>query len=70
MTNRVGAAPLCSLVDCFLTGICVPVALDMPWLLLMGIGSYTAQYCATPGMRVADATVVVTVDFMRLPLSR
>ncbi len=51
-----------------LPGWVAPVALDPPWLLLIGVGSYTAHYCLTRAMRVADASVVVPVDFMRLPL--
>jgi drug/metabolite transporter (DMT)-like permease len=49
-------------------GWVAPVARDASWLLLMGVGSYTAHYCLTRAMRVAEAAVVVPVDFMRLPL--
>ena len=45
-----------------------PVALDWPWMLLLGGGSYTAHYCMTRAMKIADATVVVPIDFARLPL--
>jgi drug/metabolite transporter (DMT)-like permease len=51
-----------------LPGWVAPVAVDAPWLALIGIGSYTAHYCLTSAMRVADAAVVVPVDFFRLPL--
>ena len=44
-----------------------PVAADAPWMLIMGGGSYTAHYCITRAMRLADATVVVPIDFTRLP---
>jgi drug/metabolite transporter (DMT)-like permease len=37
-------------------------------MLLLGVGSYTAHYCMMRAMKIADATVVVPVDFARLPL--
>ena len=45
-----------------------PAAADLPWILVIGCGSFTAHYCLTTAMRHADATVVVPVDFFRLPL--
>ena len=45
-----------------------PRLADLHWMLLLGIGSYTAHYCMTRAMKIADATVVVPVDFARLPL--
>ena len=45
-----------------------PRLADAPWMLLLGVGSYTAHYCMMRAMKVADATVVVPVDFARLPL--
>ncbi len=45
-----------------------PSAPDWPWMIAIGIGSYTAHYCLTRAMKLADATVVVPVDFFRLPL--
>jgi drug/metabolite transporter (DMT)-like permease len=59
------------------TPICLVAALpawvtpgwpDLPWILAMGFGSFAAHYCLTRAMRLADATVVVPVDFFRLPL--
>lgn len=46
----------------------VPQAVDWPWLIGIGIGSFTAHYCLTRAMVLADASVVVPVDFFRLPL--
>ncbi len=46
----------------------MPVAADLPWIAVMGGGSFTAHYCLTRAMRHADASVVVPVDFFRLPL--
>ena len=45
-----------------------PAAGDLPWILGIGIGSYTAHYCMTRAVKVADASVVVGIDFIRLPL--
>jgi drug/metabolite transporter (DMT)-like permease len=45
-----------------------PLARDWPWIGIIGVGSFTAHYCLTRAMRLADATVVVPVDFFRLPL--
>ncbi|MDH3225974.1 MAG: DMT family transporter [Thermoleophilia bacterium] len=45
-----------------------PPASALPWMLLIGVGSYTAHYCMTRAFRLADATVVVPIDFVRLPL--
>ena len=45
-----------------------PVAIDLPWMALLGVGSYAAHYCMTRAMKLADATVVVPIDFVRLPL--
>lgn len=45
-----------------------PQVSDLPWMLLIGVGSYTAHYCMTRAFKLADATVVVPIDFVRLPL--
>jgi drug/metabolite transporter (DMT)-like permease len=45
-----------------------PVAADLPWILAIGIGSFSAHYCMTRAMKLVDAMVVVPIDFIRLPL--
>ena len=45
-----------------------PPLSSLPWILLIGAGSYSAHYCMTRSMALADATVVAPVDFIRLPL--
>jgi drug/metabolite transporter (DMT)-like permease len=45
-----------------------PVAADVPWILAIGIGSFSAHYCMTQAMRLVDAMVAVPIDFIRLPL--
>ncbi len=39
-----------------------------PWIVLVGLTGCSAHYCMASAMRLAEATVVVTMDFMRLPL--
>ena len=39
-----------------------------PWILMVGLAGLSAHYCMARAMRLAEATVVVTMDFMRLPL--
>ncbi len=41
---------------------------SVPWILLVGITAMSAHYCMTRAFKLADATVVVPMDFMRLPL--
>ena len=45
-----------------------PVAADVPWVLAIGVGSFTAHYCMTRAMKLVDAMVAVPIDFIRLPL--
>lgn len=55
----------------------VPAAFDWvtpspalwPWLLLVGVAGLTAHYCLARALSLADATVVVPFDFLRLPLA-
>ncbi len=39
-----------------------------PWLIAVGLTSLTAHYCMVRALAVADATVVIPMDFLRLPL--
>ena len=38
------------------------------WLGIVGITALTAHYCITNAMKLAEAGIVVTLDFLRLPL--
>ncbi len=38
------------------------------WLGTVGISALSAHYCVTSAMKVAEAGIVVTLDFLRLPL--
>jgi len=39
-----------------------------PWLILVGVTGLSAHYCMARAFAHADATVVVPMDFLRLPL--
>lgn len=45
-----------------------PLPADLPWIGVIGAGSYAAHYCMTRAFKLADATVAVPIDFTRLPL--
>jgi drug/metabolite transporter (DMT)-like permease len=45
-----------------------PAPADAPWILATGACGLVAHYCMTRAFRVADATLVVPIDFLRLPL--
>lgn len=38
------------------------------WLVIISLMALTAHYCITNAMKLADAGIVVTLDFLRLPL--
>jgi drug/metabolite transporter (DMT)-like permease len=40
----------------------------VPWLILVGTTALAAHYCLARAFALADATVVVPLDFLRLPL--
>ena len=41
---------------------------DPPWVIALGMVGLSAHYCMTRAFRIADAMVVVPIDFLRLPL--
>ncbi len=45
-----------------------PSPATWPWLLLVGTTALSAHYCMARAFQHADATVVVPMDFLRLPL--
>jgi drug/metabolite transporter (DMT)-like permease len=45
-----------------------PDLLQLFWLLVIGAVGLSAHYCTARALALADATVVVPMDFMRLPL--
>lgn len=46
----------------------MPGLADLPWIAGIGLGSFIAHYSMTRAMKLGDATLVVPIDFLRLPL--
>ena len=47
--------------------IALPTAQTAPWLLLVGLAGLLAHFCIANALAIAPATVVVPIDFVRLP---
>lgn len=45
-----------------------PTVGDLPWILAVGGAGFGSHYCLTRAFMLADATFVVPLDFLRLPL--
>jgi len=45
-----------------------PNLIQWGWLLLVGITALTAHYCIARAMQLSEVSIVVTLDFLRLPL--
>jgi drug/metabolite transporter (DMT)-like permease len=41
---------------------------DVPWIALIGVTALTAHYTMTRALMLADATVVIPIDFIRMPM--
>ena len=39
-----------------------------PWLLLVGVTGLSAHYCMVRALALADASLVIPMDLLRLPL--
>ncbi len=74
-----GATPLAVLF--WMTAVQLPLALtgalpewtplawhSVPWIVLVGVTALSAHYCLARALTLADAAVVVPLDFLRLPL--
>ena len=48
--------------------IALPSATSVPWLILIGMAGLCAHFCLTKALTLAPATVIVPVDFLRLPV--
>lgn len=48
--------------------IALPSAAAAPWLALIGLAGLTAHFCLTSALRLAPASTIMPVDFLRLPL--
>ena len=45
-----------------------PVGIAWLWIIIIGITSITAHYCLSRALSIADASVIIPIDFLRLPL--
>ena len=45
-----------------------PAVNDIPWIILVGITGMIAHFALTKAFMLADATLIVPFDFLRLPL--
>jgi len=48
--------------------IALPSSGTLPWLILIGVAGLAAHFCMTKSLTLAPASVVMPVDFVRLPL--
>lgn len=46
----------------------MPSLQAIPWIMLIGFTGLSAHYCMTRALAVADVTIVIPIDFLRLPL--
>ncbi len=48
--------------------IALPRSANLPWLVLIGCAGLMAHFCLTTALKLAPATVVMPIDFARLPV--
>ena len=48
--------------------IALPSAASVPWLVVIGMCGLMAHFCLTSALSIAPATVVMPIDFARLPV--
>ena len=46
----------------------LPTTITLPWVILIGIAGLTAHFCLTKALSIAPATLVMPLDFLRLPI--
>jgi len=46
----------------------LPTASTLPWLCMIGLAGVSAHYCITAALKLAPASYVMPLDFLRLPL--
>ncbi len=42
---------------------------DVPWMLVAGIGALSAHFCQAQALKRLEASVVMPIDFLRVPLA-
>ena len=45
-----------------------PTLAHLPWLLVVGVSALTAHFTLARALKLADATIVLPIDFLRVPL--
>lgn len=56
------------LASCLWDGdMALPSAATLPWLMVIGVGGLLAHFCLTTALSIAPASVVMPMDFARLP---
>jgi len=45
-----------------------PTLTHLPWLIVVGVAGLTAHFTLARALKLADATIVLPIDFLRLPL--
>ncbi|MFP7673200.1 DMT family transporter [Marivita sp. S0852] len=48
--------------------IALPTAANLPWVVIIAIAGLVAHYCLTTALSLAPATIVMPIDFTRLPV--
>lgn len=48
--------------------IALPSPTSLPWVVVIAIAGLVAHFCLTTALRLAPASVVMPIDFIRLPL--
>lgn len=48
--------------------IALPSVTTLPWVILIGCAGLLAHFCLTTALAIAPATVVMPIDFARLPI--
>lgn len=48
--------------------IAAPTATTWPWLVVIGLAGLVAHFCMTKALTLAPASVVMPIDFVRLPI--
>ena len=46
----------------------MPMGMAWLWIFIIGITSITAHYCLSRALTIADASIIIPLDFLRLPL--
>jgi drug/metabolite transporter (DMT)-like permease len=48
--------------------IALPTAANIPWVVIIAVAGLVAHYCLTTALSLAPATIVMPIDFARLPV--